>query len=137
MQGRKISPKHFTIWGPPEDREGGTRLYQVNCARVHLQGVPIHEGMTVPWYKPWAQTSFIALGWEGTDISQTHPSVDPLDCTPDPSYVPELLVWISTAAVYTLPWPPPSQAPQLLQGWLAESATGPPAIFQSNNPHKM
>lgn len=64
--------------------------------------------MTLPWYKTWAQMSFIALGWEGTVIIQAHPSVDPLDRTPDPSYVPELLVWISTAAVDTLPWPPPS-----------------------------
>lgn len=74
--------------------------------------------MTIPWYKSWAQISFIALEWERTIICQAHPFMDPLNCTPDPSYVPELFIWISTAAVFTLRGPPPSQAPQLLQGWL-------------------
>lgn len=90
---KKNNPKTFYYLRSPwrQGRESG--LCKVNCARMGVQGISMHKGMTVPWYKPWPQTSFTALGWEGTVIRSSTSLCGSFRLYPDPSWVPELLLW--------------------------------------------
>lgn len=84
MQGRKTTQKRFTIWDPPEDREGSQ-----DCAKLTVQGW-VYKGS--PCTRGWQSLSTSpdhkqpSQHWGGREQSsgQAHPSVDPLDCTPIP-----------------------------------------------------
>lgn len=104
---KKKKAKLFYYVESPWRQGRRLRLCKVNCARVHVQGVPLHKSMTVPWCKLWEQMSLTVLGWNRISTSLCGSFwLHPWSLLP-----PELLAWISGVAVYTLPWPLPSWAP--------------------------